>query len=544
MAFDPLKLARPEIANIVPYVSNRQPNACGDGYMYLDANESTTDGVGINRYPDTPPKKLYERLANLYDVDAKNLLVTRGSDDAIDCLIRTFCAAGIDAIVIQPPTFPMYKIAAQIQGASCIEVPLNSNLTLNFNELQEALNVNNNVKLVFLCSPQNPVGSSLPRDKICEIINANETVLFVVDEAYQEFSQTKTMVDMLPTLPNLVVLRTLSKAYGLAGARIGTIIASADLINLVFRVLPPFLLPTPSVTAALMALSPATLAKRGLEIANITSEREKMRLSLGKLDNVVRIYPSEANFLLCEFKNAAATYKTLQKNGILVRKFADQLQNHLRISVGTSVENNLLLSALGVGSNIKPPRQAEVERTTKETSIYAAVNLDASSPININTGISFFDHMLEQLSKHSGIAMTLLVKGDIEVDAHHTVEDCMIALGEAVRLALGNKRGIERYGFSLPMDEARADVLIDLSGRGICQFNCDFTVPMLGQLPTEMISHAINSFAESLKAAIHVDISGENNHHKAEAVFKGLAKALKAATKVEGNTLPSTKGML
>ncbi|MCK5041165.1 MAG: aminotransferase class I/II-fold pyridoxal phosphate-dependent enzyme, partial [Sphingomonadales bacterium] len=136
MTFDPLNLARPEIASIVPYVSDRQPNDITDACIYLDANESTADGRGLNRYPDTPPAKLYERLANIYDVDTKNLLVTRGSDDAIDSLIRTFCAAGKDAVITMPPTFPMYKIAAQIQGASCIEVPLDGNLELNFNELQ------------------------------------------------------------------------------------------------------------------------------------------------------------------------------------------------------------------------------------------------------------------------------------------------------------------------------------------------------------------------------------------------------------------------
>ena len=152
--------------------------------------------------------------------------------------------------------------------------------------------------------------------------------------------------------------------------------------------------------------------------------------------------------------------------------------------------------------------------------------------------------MLEQLSKHSMISITLKCQGDLKIDAHHTVEDCMITLGEAFRAALGDKRGIGRYGFSVPMDETRADVLIDLSGRGVSKFFCQFEGAMLGELPTEMISHAISSFAESLKAAIHVDVAGDNDHHKAEGIFKGLAKALKLATNVEGNDLPSTKGML
>jgi imidazoleglycerol-phosphate dehydratase/histidinol-phosphatase len=189
-------------------------------------------------------------------------------------------------------------------------------------------------------------------------------------------------------------------------------------------------------------------------------------------------------------------------------------------------------------------RRAHIERRTKETNIKVSVGLDATAPIQVTTGIGFFDHMLEQLAKHGGFALELNCQGDLQIDEHHTVEDCALALGEALRRALGTKVGIARYGFLLPMDEAEAKVAIDLSGRALARFEGRFNREQVGGLPTELVPHFFHSLAESLGAAVHVSVSGENSHHMIEACFKGVGRALRQAFRRESDELPTTKGVL
>ncbi|HVY82883.1 MAG TPA: bifunctional histidinol-phosphatase/imidazoleglycerol-phosphate dehydratase HisB [Steroidobacteraceae bacterium] len=189
-------------------------------------------------------------------------------------------------------------------------------------------------------------------------------------------------------------------------------------------------------------------------------------------------------------------------------------------------------------------RRAHHERRTKETQIEVAVDLDASEPIHVTTGIGFFDHMLEQIAKHGGFALQLTCKGDLQIDEHHTVEDCALALGETLRKALGSKAGIGRYGFLLPMDESQARVAIDLSGRAYAVFEGRFGREQVGSLPTELVPHFFRSLADALGAAIHVSVTGENTHHMIEACFKGVGRALRQAIRREGDDLPSTKGVL
>jgi len=189
-------------------------------------------------------------------------------------------------------------------------------------------------------------------------------------------------------------------------------------------------------------------------------------------------------------------------------------------------------------------RVASVERNTNETRIGVRVNLDTSNPIQINTGIGFYDHMLEQIAKHGGFGLTLECDGDLEIDEHHTVEDTALCLGAALRRALGNKLGIGRYGFLLPMDESEAKVALDLSGRASFQFIGKFPRDNVGQLSTEMVEHFFRSLAESLEAALHIEVTGENTHHMIEACFKSVGRALRQAVARSGTELPSTKGTL
>lgn len=190
------------------------------------------------------------------------------------------------------------------------------------------------------------------------------------------------------------------------------------------------------------------------------------------------------------------------------------------------------------------PRAASIERSTRETNITVRVNLDAAGPIDISTGIGFYDHMLEQIAKHGGFAMTLKCDGDLEVDEHHTIEDTAICLGQALREALGDKRGIGRYGFLLPMDESLARVALDLSGRYAFRFKGKFSRIEVGAMPTELVPHFFQSFAEALGAALHIRVKGDNNHHMIEACFKSVGRALRQAIRREGGDLPSTKGAL
>lgn len=190
------------------------------------------------------------------------------------------------------------------------------------------------------------------------------------------------------------------------------------------------------------------------------------------------------------------------------------------------------------------PRSAEIQRNTTETKIVVTLDLDQCSYINISTGLGFLDHMLEQLAKHGGFSLSIHVNGDLKVDEHHTVEDTALALGKALRMALGNKLGINRYGFILPMDEANAEISLDLSGRPYSVFQGIFNREKVGDLPTELVSHFFRSLSEGLGAAIHIKVTGDNAHHMIESIFKGVGRALKQAIYKQGNELPSTKGIL
>ncbi len=189
-------------------------------------------------------------------------------------------------------------------------------------------------------------------------------------------------------------------------------------------------------------------------------------------------------------------------------------------------------------------RRAHVQRTTKETDVVVDVDLAREGPTTVNTGLGFFDHMLEQIARHGGFALQLTCKGDLHIDEHHTVEDCALALGTALRQALGDKRGIARYGFLLAMDEAEAQVALDLSGRPYFVWEGSFNRERVGDLPTELVPHFFRSLAETLGAALHLQVRGENTHHLVESCFKGVGRSLRQAIRLEGDELPSTKGTL
>jgi histidinol-phosphate aminotransferase/imidazoleglycerol-phosphate dehydratase/histidinol-phosphatase len=486
-------------------------------------------------------------MAALYGVDSPNLVVTRGADDAIDILIRTFCRPGADAISICQPTFSAYAQFALLQGARVIETCLDANFDFDPDVFLAAVADEPDLKLAFICAPNNPTGNPVPAEAILKVADALPETIIVLDEAYLEFSDQPSLAAEAARRDNLVVLRTLSKAFGLAGARVGCAIGTPELIELISRALPPYPLPSLSIEAALAVLSPSRRPVHAERIDRIKADRERIAGLLATAPGIRNIRTGGGNFLFFEADEPASLAAKLRALGIRVRFRPNAAPGGIRLSIGTEAENDAALAALGVATAGKPARRAATVRDTKETRIAVAIDLDADGPRKIDTGIPFYDHMLDQVAAHGGFALTLACEGDLEIDAHHSLEDCAIAFAQTLSKALADRRGIGRFGFSLPMDETEAHVLIDLSGRPYSVFEGEFVASHIGAYPTEMTPHIFRSFADNLGAAIHVRVTGENDHHKTEACFKAFGRALRQAVGREGagaGAVPSTKGVL
>ena len=345
-----LDLARPEIRAMQPYSSARM-EASG-GQVFLNANESAwapagDNGLGCNRYPEPQPAALLDALSSLYGVRREQLLVSRGSDEAIDLLVRAFCRAGQDAILIQPPTFGMYAVAARIQNAAVVEVPLASDFSLDVDAVLAAMTPA--VKLVFVCSPNNPSGRSVSRADVERLLQGLAgRALLVIDEAYVEFSDEGSVADFVDGHEYIAVLRTLSKAWALAGARIGSLLANPAVISLLRLIIPPYPLPLPCVAAALAALSPQGQQQAREHLAVLRSEQQRMQLALKALPGVRAVLPSQANFLAVRFDDPGAAYRQLLDAGVVVRDVRryPNLHDALRITIGAPQENEQVLSVL------------------------------------------------------------------------------------------------------------------------------------------------------------------------------------------------------
>ena len=537
------RLARPEILALPPCDIAGAPLP---GTIRLDANENpfptlVSGQPGLNRYPEPQPAALRQRLADLYGVAPASLWVARGSDDAIDLLIRAFCRPGLDSIAIVEPTFSAYAQFARVQGARIITARLTEDFAFDAEAVLATIG-DAAPKLLFLCTPNNPTGGEIDPADIERIAVALPDTLIVIDEAYGEFAAAPSLAPR--ATGNLVVLRTLSKAYGLAGARIGCAIADPAIIDLIARASPPYPLPTPSIAAALDALGPERMPIHRTRVARLLADRATIA---GKLSTVpeIRSVREGGNFVFLAVDDPATLAARLAAAAVRVRFRPNAAPGGVRVTIGTEAENTALLAVFGIGS-AAPYRRAEIVRDTKETRIAVAVDLDNAEPRRIDSGIPFYDHMLDQVAAHGGFSLVLGCTGDLAIDPHHSIEDTALALGAALKQALGDKRGIGRFGFALPMDETRAEVLIDLSGRPFAKFEGQFATAAVGGLPTEMIPHIFRSLADSMGAAIHVRVEGDNDHHKVEACFKAFGRALRTGLAIEGksDTLPSTKGML
>jgi histidinol-phosphate aminotransferase len=338
-------LVRTNIRTLKPYSSARDEFK-GEASIFLDANENSLGSPLVkwyNRYPDPLQLKVKEKIAFIKKISVDQIFLGNGSDEAIDLLYRCFCEPGIDEVVIFPPTYGMYEVSANINNVKLNRVPLTEQFQLDLEALEQTIKPS--TKIIWICSPNNPTGNSIDREAIEMILN-NFDGLVVIDEAYINFSRQKSWLSDLQDYPNLVVLQTLSKAWGLAGIRLGMAFASPEIIGYLNKVKPPYNISEPVQELAVKALE--EIGQVNDMIVTLVNERQNMVTSLLQNEEVVKVYPSDANFLLVKFKDAAGLYKYFVQQGIVVRDRSNVIlcEGCLRITVGTPLENTKLLESL------------------------------------------------------------------------------------------------------------------------------------------------------------------------------------------------------
>jgi imidazoleglycerol-phosphate dehydratase / histidinol-phosphatase len=452
----------------------------------------------VSGYPSGGYRTLRRAIADYAGVEPKNIVLGAGADDLILLCARAWAGPDDEIAIPEAPTYPLYRIAAQLAGA----------------QLGDADPV-----LTFACRPNNPTGELLPLPGARPL---------VVDEAYYEYSGV-TAVNLIDD--GVVVLRTFSKLFGLAGARIGYAIASGDTAAELNARQAPAPVSTLSASLAIAALAERPDPQPTIE------ERERLASALRALG--LAPLESHTNFLYVPVDDGLALGDALLRQGIVVRAYPEAI----RMSVLDAPDDDALVEALARILDRPAPvaagggRRARTLRATAETRLATRLALDGASRVRVSTGAGLYDHFLEQLAFHAGFDLVLEGAGDLETGDHHTAEDAALALGEALDNALGDRRGIARYGDAVvPMDDALARAAVDLGGRANSELRLE--------LDPGMATHMLASFAQAARASINVEANGRDAHHVAEAAFKAVGRALRAATRVEGAGLPSTKGLL
>ncbi len=568
-------LIRPDLLTLKPYSSARN-EFTGSARIYLDANENpygtSFRGVtGLNRYPDPLQRELKVRLSQISGMAEDSIIVGNGSDEILDLLVRATTVPGRSNVITMPPTYGMYSVVAAVNNVAVTEVLPAEDFSFSAESVLGT--ADSNTAIIFICSPNNPTGNMAPRDEVQKLAEQFEGLL-VIDEAYIDFSGTDGFMDMLSDYDNIFILRTFSKARGMAGARLGTGYGHPLLVSVLNAIKMPYNVNSLSLEAAMQSLNKQQVYSSQVE--RITEGRESLSRELQKIPGVQKVYPSAANFILARFERARELYNYLLGKGIVVRDRSDVplCEGCLRISVGTERENEVLLEEIGnfykgaVGAaggtgtengastttgatgteNGASPTDSgagtvKERRRTGETDVLADINLYGRGIADIQTGVGFLDHMLELFTFHSGSDMMIRASGDVHVDMHHTVEDIAITLGLAVKKALGDGKGINRYGFVLPMDGSRAIISIDMGGRNMLVWDVGMKETSIGGIPADMFRHFFRSFSDNAGCTLHIEAKGEDDHHIIEAVFKGFARALKEAVRVTGDRVQSTKSL-
>ena len=345
MTIDIESLLRDNIKKLIPYASARDEFS-GTAHIFLDANENSlgsTVAPAYNRYPDPHQNKIKEKLTTIKGLPPKNIFLGNGSDECIDLLYRAFCNPGKDNVIIHPPTYGMYEVSAHINDVEVRRAPLTETFELNLAEFEKQIDAH--TKMIWICSPNNPTGNAFRHQDIEMILN-NFDGLVIIDEAYINFSRQKSFIPALTEYPNLVILQTLSKAWGLAGLRLGMAFASEFIIDVLNRIKPPYNIGQATQEIVLKALDGTDVVNE--MIRQIVQMRNKLAVDISRLSSVIHVYPSEANFLLVKMKNARKIYNALLDLGIVVRdrSSAPGCSDCLRITVGTKEQNGKLLEIL------------------------------------------------------------------------------------------------------------------------------------------------------------------------------------------------------
>ncbi len=463
----------------------------------------------LNEYPDGTYSELRNAAAAYVGVEPEQIVVGAGADDLILLCARAFLAPGRRA-AIEPPTYALYAIASRLVGAEVSEGPAGADL-------------------VWVCNPNNPTGSTLPAAVIAARAAAHPAAAVVVDEAYVEFGG-ESVVPLLAELPNVIVLRTLSKAFGFASLRVGYAVASPELA----AELDARRAPAP-IAGPAARLAAAALRAPRLDIEETVVERERVRAALLAAGHDAP--PTATNFVWIRTEGNAGA--ELERHGLVVRRFPEGI----RVTLRRPPENDVLLRALGAEPGPVPGRQAFVVRTTTETALRLTLDLDGGGKARVETGVGFLDHLLTLLAFHAGFDLDLVAGGDLDIDDHHTVEDCLASLGDALAEALGTREGVARYGSAVvPMDEAQATAAVDLVRRPHAEIRLAFGGDRVGALTTSLLAHALERFAMQAGCTIHVTAAGQDDHHLAEAAFKALGQALGQACAPGAAGVRSTKG--
>jgi histidinol-phosphate aminotransferase len=342
--------ARPDIQALAPY----SHAAWEPSLTRLHANElpwrvdGDASAAGLNRYPEPQPPALVQGLARLYGVAPNQVLVGRGSDEAIDLLLRVYCRAGVDNVIICPPTFGMYGVAARIQGAEVRTVPLRADAGFALDEPALLARVDGNTKLVFVCSPNNPTANAVQPEQLLRIARAlAPRALLVVDEAYSDFAAVESLCRWLDEVPGLAILKTLSKAHGLAGARVGALLAAPEVIALARKVIPPYAITELTVETVAPLLEAAAVGRMRERVSQLLKERTRLAAGLARSALISRVWPSDANFLLVDCTDPDEVLSRVRRAGLIIRDVRQSaLPKSLRISVGTPEQNDRVLECL------------------------------------------------------------------------------------------------------------------------------------------------------------------------------------------------------
>lgn len=333
------QLVRPNILDLEPYSSARD-EFTGNAGIFLDANENPFGQN--NRYPDPQQKELKQKLAELKGVNTENIMIGNGSDEIIDLAFRIFCEPGVDKAITFTPTYGMYKVSAAINAIKMLELALSPEFQIDLKQLENYFN-DSSIKLMFICSPNNPTGNRINPKDIEQILNKFNGIV-IVDEAYIDFANSNSLLALIYKYNNLIVSQTFSKAWGLAAARVGVAYSCKEIIQLYQKVKPPYNVSSLNQKAALIALKNEANYKEKLK--QIIDEKKRVYNELEQMTQVKKVYPSEANFILFQVENAPQIYHDLVKQNIIIRNRSNQIENCLRVTIGTPKENNTFIKAL------------------------------------------------------------------------------------------------------------------------------------------------------------------------------------------------------